>query len=103
MSQFTLTAMPLLTREEARTLAFIMEYVEEHGAPPPLEVLQKRFDWASHNTGARQLTYLRRKGYLETPNKFTPRAARRVRVLANPEGQRVKLAFSVMGAGNANR
>lgn len=96
MSTFTMTALPPLTYAEARTLDFIMEFVEMHGTPPGLDVLHARFKRAPRNTGARILTYLRRKGYLETPNKYTPRAARRVKVLADPEGRRVKLRFELV-------
>jgi repressor LexA len=70
-----------LSRQQAKTLTFIREYLKHHGYPPSVVEISKHLGQASGGTAAGALNGLERKGYI----RRTPGIARSLQVIEQPK------------------
>jgi len=78
-------AMETLTRRQAEVLEFLRQYAEEHGYPPTVAEVMKRFSFSSPHAVSCHLDALRRKGFL----RREPRTSRGIVLSDRPRMRRV--------------
>ncbi len=59
------------TKRQAEVLAFMRSYYDDHSRAPTMRQICSHFGWASTNSAAHVLGYLKRKGLVRhAPNTF---------------------------------
>jgi len=74
-----------LTKRQAEVLEFIRQYSEEHGYPPTVGEVMRRFSFASPHAVSCHLEALRRKGFL----RRQPRISRGIVLSDRPRVRRI--------------
>ena len=88
--------MTVLTARQREILAKTIAFIEQHGYSPSIRDLIMATDVTTQQGITCHLAALERKGYIERDNF----KSRTIKVLRNPDGQEIRLAFIPLEAAS---